>query len=912
MSEPGEGDALVFEPTDIFDFDFDPIAPPPDADSPRFSPPPDIPGSYPFARPPSHEGTNGDGQQGEDVEMRDAGEEEMRRPERIRVGTPPPDFGGNDEPGDWEDEMALMEMERDEAMLRQRDREKERGRDRGSGERGEGSGGGSKEGADFVPTDIFDFDLPVASTSRVALTPPPDIDFNLDAINADIEASLNSSSLPPLVASTANGGSVIFRRRKKPKPLSAEEIAKKNGKVGAGDLLSVPLHKLLAEVREMKDREKALKMQAAFDAKGEGEGRQGASSSTMWVDKYRPKKFTDLLGEERVHREVLGWLKEWDKCVFKKAPPPKKRRMADDDEPEFEYDALGRPRERILLLSGPPGYGKTTLAQIVARHAGYRALEINASDDRNAATVTTRIKNALDAGSALSLTGGNRPTCVVVDEVDGAGGGEGGFVKALLKLIQDVPARKKTNTPAKPLRRPIICICNDLYAASLRPLRPFAKIVRFRKPQPQFLVRRLRDICQREALESDTRTLTALVDVTSGDVRSCLNTLQFIKSKSDVVTESAVRSSSLGLKDSGTTLQTAWSTLFIPLPAKQRRAQGIDDGRYLRRVVPTVQSCGEYDKLVMGLFEHYPNLKPLDASMANVVKTHDWLGFYDRLQGRVGEEQEWELMGYLPWAVGAWYPHMAAPANSAKPTEWPKADYECFQARTANEEIATTLKLLVPPVLRSLFSTTTTLTELIPFLMRIISPPLKPVNAHIVKPAEKAVLARLVEIMIPLGLRFWQEKGESGQPMMRLEPPIDVFVHYEGKRAEDILASRYAVRQLVSQAVDVELARRRGGAAAQDANGGSDALATAYGLKGSGAAPPGKGKVADKAALPVLDFFGRTVAVIPALPAENGNAEGDEDDDAPEPPRKKFRAIYKFNEGSSSAVRKCIKMSALM
>ena len=31
--------------------------------------------------------------------------------------------------------------------------------------------------------------------------------------------------------------------------------------------------------------------------------------------------------------------------------------------------------------------------------------------------------------------------------------------------------------------------------------------------------------------------------------------------------------------------------------------------------------------------------------------------------------------------------------------------------------------------------------------------------------------------------------------------PIDVFVHYDGKRADDIAASRFAVRQLVAQAV---------------------------------------------------------------------------------------------------------------
>jgi chromosome transmission fidelity protein 18 len=66
---------------------------------------------------------------------------------------------------------------------------------------------------------------------------------------------------------------------------------------------------------------------------------------TLWVDRYRPRKFTDLLGNERASREAMAWLKQWDWCVFGKNKAKKRARQKDEDTTyEDEYH---RPQEKV-------------------------------------------------------------------------------------------------------------------------------------------------------------------------------------------------------------------------------------------------------------------------------------------------------------------------------------------------------------------------------------------------------------------------------------------------------------------------------------------------------------------------------------------------------------------------------------
>ena len=48
----------------------------------------------------------------------------------------------------------------------------------------------------------------------------------------------------------------------------------------------------------------------------------------LWVDEYRPQQYTVLLGDDKAHREIMAWIKEWDYCVFGRSKG--KQRMAED------------------------------------------------------------------------------------------------------------------------------------------------------------------------------------------------------------------------------------------------------------------------------------------------------------------------------------------------------------------------------------------------------------------------------------------------------------------------------------------------------------------------------------------------------------------------------------------------------
>ncbi|KAG8905214.1 hypothetical protein FRB99_000483 [Tulasnella sp. 403] len=628
--------------------------------------------------------------------------------------------------------------------------------------------------------------------------------------------STRPSHLSSISARSYSGKLVLLTRRVKVAEQAPVRVAPPN----MHNLLSAPLHRLLDNI--------SASSAVPTDPSTEHASNppvQGYTPADMWVDKYRPKRFTDLVGDESVHRATLAWLKEWDQCVFKKRPPKAKKQRMEQQEQDFRPpDEWGRPHEKILLLSGPPGLGKTTLAHVVASQAGYSVLEINASDARTGNVIDERIKPALETGKAL---GKKRPVLVIVDEVDGATGeNSASFVAKLVQLTIDGKRKRKAGEKRngkdkQPLLRPIICICNDLWAPSIVKLRAIARIVRFHPAAPTQLVKRLREVCDNECLQADTRALGLLVAVSQGDFRGCLNTLQMIHTRKQHVTEPMVRQTTVGMKEAETTAQAVWNDIFSPMSKKRTKDLGLTDdeqGRYVQRLTKMLEACGTMDKIMLGCFTHYATLHHQDPSWARYTKANRWFSAYDLFASTMRLEQDYAVQGYLPYFIAPIHPLFVDPSNSKVSN--PKADWEWHIKTKATEDLARTLTTNSTH-LRHLLQKDIIPTELAPLLNRLISPPIRPVNKEVIKPEERAMVKKVVHVMVELGMRFVQERTEDGAVMYRVEPqvPVDVFVTYEGKRPSDIPPSKFAVRHMLAAEIEAEYAARHSEAVEQHSQG---------------------------------------------------------------------------------------------
>lgn len=351
------------------------------------------------------------------------------------------------------------------------------------------------------------------------------------------------------------------------------------------------------------------------------------------------------------------------------------------------------------------------------------------------------------------------------------------------------------------MRRPIICICNDIYAPALRPLRYVAQVMYFKEVPMITVAKRLGEICAYEGLETDLGSLRVLAETTNGDLRSCINTLQYIRSTSKVFTKSMLAEDGLGKKDTSKSLFSIWENIFC----NPKSSNSEDHGKYVDRLVETVSANGEIDKILQGCYESYPLMRFHDVAMEKCCQMNEWLDFYDQLNIRINGHQEYSLYKYLPYPVVNFHRFFAGTTAQEHRVEYPRADYQLYSSRKTFENLIDMFLAGIKPEKRRFLNRDIISTELIPHLMYIISPDLKKVNKTLFTQEEKDTLAKLVHTMIDYGLTYVSQKTNEGQVLLKLEPPIEQVLYFGLSKPKSLLPRQHELRQLIASEIQQEI-----------------------------------------------------------------------------------------------------------
>lgn len=223
----------------------------------------------------------------------------------------------------------------------------------------------------------------------------------------------------------------------------------------------------------------------------------------IWSDKHRPTLIDKMVGNEQARATIIKWLADW------------------------------KPHTKPILLAGPPGIGKTTMAFLLAEQFGYDIIGLNASDARNKSKINEMLSPVL---GNLAVTG--KPTMIFIDEVDGIHGrNDYGGTSALVEIL------KKPNVP-------IILAANDISSDKLKPITKIVDIVLFKRVPPRLLRAYLEHVIKSENAKTSDETQTPskitygllikIINRSKGDIRSMINLAQSYATGFNPATETSV------------------------------------------------------------------------------------------------------------------------------------------------------------------------------------------------------------------------------------------------------------------------------------------------------------------------------------------------------------------------------------
>jgi len=290
------------------------------------------------------------------------------------------------------------------------------------------------------------------------------------------------------------------------------------------------------------------------------------------VEKYRISKYDDIVGQDNAITEVKKFLKEF-------------------------------PRKKALILYGPAGTGKTSLALAAAKENNFEVLELNASDLRNRLKLEQIVKPATEQRSLFKHS-----KIILMDEADGITGTDIGGIPELVTLIGTT-------------RYPIILTCNDVWQSKLSPLRAKCKLVEMKALSTLSILELLKKISDKEGINKNVSFLSQLSIKSQGDIRAAINDLQSYAYEHNILVDVEEK------RDVEENIFNILRKLF------KERAPFLDlfDNTKL-----------SLDEILLWIEENIPREYKNEA----LAKAYYALGKADVFRGRIYKDQSWRFLIY--------------------------------------------------------------------------------------------------------------------------------------------------------------------------------------------------------------------------------------------------------------------------
>lgn len=330
-----------------------------------------------------------------------------------------------------------------------------------------------------------------------------------------------------------------------------------------------------------------------------------------WTEKYRPQTLADMVGNGPSVKKLRDWAESW---------------------------VGGVPKQRAIILAGPPGVGKTSAALALARDMGWAAIELNASDARNA----ERIKRVATAGAMHQTFGADGAfhshtdaaagrKLIILDEADNLyeriGKESGGAGKSL----SDAGGKTQIINTIRDTKQPIVLIVNDLYAlqkGSGSALRSLAETLKWSRVNVRSMPKALEAIARAEGVQVDRPVLEAIAQNAGGDLRAAVRDLQSLCTGKKHVTLQDMGSS--GFRDTEASIFDVIRHILKGRSIKE-----------LKREVMSVDATPA--DLVLWVDENLPKeyQHPED-----LVRGYEMLARADQFLGRTQRTQNYRLWAY--------------------------------------------------------------------------------------------------------------------------------------------------------------------------------------------------------------------------------------------------------------------------